>query len=64
MYRNRLFNNGQNGEEFMIKFMFIFMLTLTLFSCSRKSDLAQLTEQVLDEDQSVRIEITPGTKVK
>lgn len=34
-------------------------------SCSKPtSDLGQITEQVLDQDQSLTIEITPGKKIK
>ena len=47
-------------------FLIIFAIACCAFleGCSRKSDLSQLTEQVLDEDQKITIEITPGAKVK
>lgn len=43
-------------------FFMIFSISSLFFllGCTKKSDLAQITEMVLDEDQAVKIEITPG----
>ena len=45
-------------------FFIIFVIACFCFlsGCSKKSDLSQIVEDVLDEDQSVKIEITPGKK--
>ena len=49
----------------MIKILCMFSVMCCMCSCSKpQGELAELTGQVLKEDQSVKIEITPGIKVK
>ena len=53
-------------EDIVNKLLYVCTSCLLIgCSCSKpESDLAEITSQVLKEDQSLTIEITPGSKIK